>query len=76
MGKFGADPFKATETMKYVFLTYCRILKRMSATALLRPVLEGLSKFVHLINVELYDDLARHMGKLVEQKVRGERTQK
>uniref|UniRef100_A0A914HKL0 CCAAT-binding factor domain-containing protein n=1 Tax=Globodera rostochiensis TaxID=31243 RepID=A0A914HKL0_GLORO len=58
----------ATQTTKSVFLTYCRVLKRMPATALLRPVLAGLSKFVHLINAELHEDLARHLGILVQQK--------
>ncbi|KAL3101342.1 hypothetical protein niasHT_028098 [Heterodera trifolii] len=58
----------ATQTIKNVFLTYCRVLKRMPATALLRPVLAGLSKFVHLINAELHEDLARHLANLVQQK--------
>ncbi|KAL3083095.1 hypothetical protein niasHS_010897 [Heterodera schachtii] len=58
----------ATQTIKNVFLTYCRVLKRMPATALLHPVLAGLSKFVHLINAELLEDLARHLANLVHQK--------
>jgi hypothetical protein len=49
-----------------------RILRRMPQTALLRPVLEGLAKFVHLINLEFYDDLILHLGRLVEQKVKME----
>jgi nucleolar complex protein 3 len=59
----------ATETMKHVFLTYFRVLKRMPSSALLAPVLEGLNKFVHLISVEFFDDLILLMGRLIEQTV-------
>lgn len=57
----------STETMKFVFLTYFRILKRMPDTSLLGPVLEGLNKYVHLINIEFLDELFVIMGKLVRQ---------
>jgi nucleolar complex protein 3 len=59
----------ATETMKYLFTTYFRILKRMPTTALLPPVLEGLAKFAHFINVDFFEDLVATMSELVEQKV-------
>ncbi|KAI1720542.1 nucleolar complex-associated protein domain-containing protein [Ditylenchus destructor] len=59
---------RATETMKYVFMTYFRILKRMTTTALLAPVLQGLTKFGHLINVEFFEDLVHSLSNIVDQK--------
>ncbi|KAH7722396.1 Protein C37H5.5 [Aphelenchoides avenae] len=58
----------ATETMKHVFATYFRVIRRMPNTALLEPVLEGLSKFAHLINVEFFDDLVSALEEIVDQK--------
>ncbi|MFH4975217.1 hypothetical protein AB6A40_001926 [Gnathostoma spinigerum] len=58
----------ATEAMKNVFLTYFRVLKLMSTTSLLAPVLQGLSKFAHLLNVEFFDDIISAMESLVEMK--------
>ena len=55
--------------MKQLFMTYFRLLKRMPTTALLPPVLEGLAKFAHLINVDFFEDLITTLGELVEQKV-------
>ncbi|KNC96974.1 uncharacterized protein SPPG_09502 [Spizellomyces punctatus DAOM BR117] len=46
-----------TETLKFVFLTYFRILKNAQASPLLPAVLEGLARFAHLINVEFFADL-------------------
>jgi nucleolar complex protein 3 len=40
-----------------VFVTYFRILKIASKSVLLSPVLEGLAKFAHLINVDFFHDL-------------------
>lgn len=55
--------------MKHVFMTYFRILKRMPNTALLGPVLEGLAKFAHMINVEFFEDLVSSLNDIVDQKV-------
>uniref|UniRef100_A0A7E4ZX66 NOC3-like protein n=1 Tax=Panagrellus redivivus TaxID=6233 RepID=A0A7E4ZX66_PANRE len=55
----------ATETMKHVFATYFRVLKRMPTTALLGPVLRGLAKYAHLLNVEFFDDLVATLEEVV-----------
>ncbi|CAG8487162.1 7448_t:CDS:10 [Paraglomus occultum] len=54
-----------TETLKLVFATYFRILKRANTSPLLLPVLEGLAKFAHLINVDFFDDLLNVLRKIV-----------
>ena len=59
----------ATETMKHVFATYFRVMKRMPTTKLLEPVLAGLSKFAHLINIEFFDDLILCLEEIVEMQV-------
>lgn len=41
----------------------------MPNTSLLRPVLEGLSKFAHMINVEFFEDLVSSLSDIVDQKV-------
>ncbi|TPX36912.1 hypothetical protein SmJEL517_g00999 [Synchytrium microbalum] len=46
-----------TETLKYVFVTYFRILKEAEDSPLLPAVLEGLAKFSHLINIDFFGDL-------------------
>jgi nucleolar complex protein 3 len=46
-----------TETLKYVFLTYFRVLKNADTSPLLPAVLEGLSQFAHLINVDFFADI-------------------
>ena len=56
----------ATETMKHVFATYFRVMKRMPTTKLLEPVLAGLSKCAHLINIEFFDDLILRLEEIVE----------
>ncbi|KAJ3323821.1 Nucleolar complex protein 3 [Boothiomyces sp. JEL0866] len=48
---------RQSETLKYVFLTYFRILKNKSTSLLVPVVLEGLSKYTHLINVDFFQDL-------------------
>lgn len=55
--------------MNHVFVTYFRIIKRMPTTKLLSPVLEGLSKFAHLINIEFFNDIVFALESLVEQQV-------
>ncbi|XP_014661540.1 PREDICTED: nucleolar complex protein 3 homolog [Priapulus caudatus] len=55
-----------TGTIKAVFLIYFRILKKARKSILLSSVLEGLSKYAHLINVEFFDDLISVLHQLVE----------
>lgn len=55
-----------TETIKQVFLTYFRILKKAPKSTLLSLVLEGLAKYAHLINVEFFDDLILILNQLIE----------
>ena len=43
--------------MEQIFATYFRILRNTPAPSLLSPVLAGLSKFAHLINIDFFDDL-------------------
>uniref|UniRef100_A0A915PYT8 NOC3-like protein n=1 Tax=Setaria digitata TaxID=48799 RepID=A0A915PYT8_9BILA len=57
----------ATETMNHVFATYFRVIKRLPTTNLLEPVLEGMAKFAHLINVEFFDDMISALASLVNQ---------
>ncbi|KAJ1368005.1 hypothetical protein KIN20_029050 [Parelaphostrongylus tenuis] len=56
----------ATETMKHVFQCYFSVLKRVPNVALLEPVLEGLSKFAHLLGVEFFEDIVATMENLVD----------
>lgn len=56
--------------MDKIFTVYFRILKQMSRTNLLAPVLEGLAKFAHLINIEFVDDLIKSLFNLVNSGVR------
>ncbi|KAI9101743.1 CBF/Mak21 family-domain-containing protein [Phlyctochytrium arcticum] len=53
-----------TETLKFVFLTYFRILKNAPTSPLLPSVLEGLARFAHLINVEFFADLLEVLKKI------------
>ena len=46
-----------TETTKLVFTIYFRILKSFPKSQLMGAVLEGLSKFAHVINIEFFSDL-------------------
>ncbi|CEF70247.1 Nucleolar complex protein 3 homolog [Strongyloides ratti] len=55
-----------TDTMKHVFTIYFSVLKRLSKSSLLEPVLEGLAKFAHLINIEFFDDLIASLSQLVQ----------
>uniref|UniRef100_A0A0K0DY73 NOC3-like protein n=1 Tax=Strongyloides stercoralis TaxID=6248 RepID=A0A0K0DY73_STRER len=55
-----------TDTMKHVFTIYFSVLKRLSKSSLLEPVLEGLAKFAHLINIEFFDDLISSLSQLVQ----------
>uniref|UniRef100_A0A0N5A011 NOC3-like protein n=1 Tax=Parastrongyloides trichosuri TaxID=131310 RepID=A0A0N5A011_PARTI len=58
--KFGTD------TMKQVFTIYFSVIKRLSKSSLMEPVLEGLAKFAHLINIEFFDDLIASLSELVQ----------
>lgn len=55
--------------MNHVFATYFRVIKRLPMTNLLEPVLEGLAKFAHLINVEFFDDMISALSSLISQQV-------
>ena len=46
-----------TETTKLVFTIYFRILKSFPKSTLMGSVLEGLSRFAHVINIEFFSDL-------------------
>ncbi|OZJ02130.1 hypothetical protein BZG36_04585 [Bifiguratus adelaidae] len=46
-----------SETLKLVFATYFRIIKHHNTSPLLSASLEGMSKFAHLINVNLFADV-------------------
>ncbi|VDK61477.1 unnamed protein product [Cylicostephanus goldi] len=52
--------------MKHVFQCYFSVLKRVPNVALLEPVLEGLSKFAHLLGVEFFEDIVLTMEGLVD----------
>lgn len=52
------------ETLKLVFLTYLRILKAR-VPHLMGAVLEGLSKYAHLINQDLFGDLLEILKDLI-----------
>ncbi|CAJ0939822.1 unnamed protein product, partial [Mesorhabditis belari] len=58
----------ATQVMKHVFQIYFSIIRRMPNLYLLAPVLEGLSKFAHLLNVEFFEDIIKAMEELIDQK--------
>lgn len=52
--------------MNKIFAAYFRILKQnKSRVELLAPVLEGLAKFAHMINVEFFDDLIKSLLNLI-----------
>ena len=53
-----------------MFVTYFRVLKTVGHSPLLSPVLEGLAKFAHLINVDFFSDLMAALQTLLKNKVR------
>ncbi|KAI8611094.1 nucleolar complex-associated protein-domain-containing protein, partial [Chytriomyces sp. MP71] len=53
-----------SETLKFVFLTYFRILKNAEMSPLVPSVLEGLSHFGHLINVDFFADILSLLKKI------------
>jgi nucleolar complex protein 3 len=55
-----------SETLKLVFATYFRILKAR-APALMGSVLEGLARYAHLINQDLFGDLLEALKEIVAQ---------
>merc|ERR1712025_179488 len=55
-----------TETTKLVFTIYFRILKSYPKSQLMGVVLEGLSKFAHIINIEFFSDLISVFQDLLE----------
>ncbi|KAI6200008.1 NOC3-like protein [Aphelenchoides besseyi] len=58
----------STDIMRHVFATYFRVLRKMPDTSLISPVLSGLSKFAHLINVDFFDDLIGAFEELMAKK--------
>mmetsp|Transcript_21387 Transcript_21387/g.27326 ORF Transcript_21387/g.27326 Transcript_21387/m.27326 type:complete len:286 (+) Transcript_21387:82-939(+) len=58
-----ADPFlkhaRQTESLRELFLMYLRLLKQAPKSDLLSPVLKGIAKYVHLINLDLVQSLSQ-----------------
>ena len=54
------------QTLREVFLLYLRVLKRAPTSPLLPEVLEGVSKFIHLVNLDLARDLVNVMVELCD----------
>ena len=52
-----SPPFQQTETLKNLFVLYFSIIKQPKRSPLLPAALEGISKFVHLVNIEFFRDL-------------------
>ena len=55
-----------SETLKLVFIAYFRILK-LRAPSLMGAVLEGLARYAHLINQDLFGDLLEALKEIVGQ---------
>jgi nucleolar complex protein 3 len=55
-----------SETLKLVFVTYFRILKQR-VPELMGAVLEGLARYAHLINQDLFGDLLEALKEIVAQ---------
>jgi nucleolar complex protein 3 len=60
-----------SETLKLVFATYFRILKAR-VPGLMGAVLEGLARFAHLINQDLFGDLLEALKEIVGQAAQSE----
>lgn len=56
-----------TETLKLLFALYFRILKNSRPTPLLPAVLNGISKFAHLVNIDFFEDLMQVLKDLISQ---------
>jgi nucleolar complex protein 3 len=52
--------------LEQIFLVYFNILKKTPNFRLIPCVLEGLSKFAHLINLEFFEDIIKIMHQLIE----------
>eukprot|EP01126_Amoeba_proteus_P028277 TRINITY_DN2791_c0_g1_i15.p1 TRINITY_DN2791_c0_g1~~TRINITY_DN2791_c0_g1_i15.p1 ORF type:complete len:372 (+),score=79.26 TRINITY_DN2791_c0_g1_i15:737-1852(+) len=57
--------FVQTETLKTIFLLYFRIIRKTEVTDLLPSILKGLSRFSHLINLDLLFDLLSTVKELL-----------
>ncbi|RKP02694.1 hypothetical protein CXG81DRAFT_10501 [Caulochytrium protostelioides] len=53
------------ETLKYLFVIYFRIIKTQQESKLFPVVLEGLTMFAHLINIEFFSDIFAVLKKLL-----------
>jgi nucleolar complex protein 3 len=62
-------PFQHTETLKLVFVLYFTILKNPHPTPLLPTVLQGISKYAHLVNVDFFEDLLKALKGLISQRL-------
>ncbi|KAJ3096973.1 Nucleolar complex protein 3 [Phlyctochytrium planicorne] len=58
-----------TETLKFVFITYFRVLKGAKESPQLPVVLDGLSRFAHLINIDFFADLIKVLKEIVHQQI-------
>ena len=54
-----------TDATKLVFTIYFRILKSFPKSKLMGSVLEGLSRFAHIINIEFFSDLVNVFNELL-----------
>ncbi|CAF0732006.1 unnamed protein product [Brachionus calyciflorus] len=52
--------------LEQIFMIYFRILKKSPNFKLFPSVLEGLSKFAHLINLDFFEDLLKLMHEMIE----------
>lgn len=50
---------RQTESLRELFLMYLRVLKQAPKSMLLSPVLKGIAKYVHLINLDLVQALSQ-----------------
>ena len=57
VARFLTSSLQQTETLKLLFVLYFRILKNDKPTPLLPAALQGISRFAHLVNVDLFRDL-------------------
>ncbi|XP_017849828.1 nucleolar complex protein 3 homolog isoform X1 [Drosophila busckii] len=58
---------KLTEIIKMVFTIYFRVLKNDPTSRVLSAILEGLSEFAHVINLEFFADLIDVLNSILEE---------
>ncbi len=68
--KYNNESFlQQTRILEQLFAIYFRILKKTANSKLIPSVLEGLSKFAHLINLDFFEDLLKLMHQMIESEV-------